>query len=136
MLADAAQVAEGKLYILGGGWNIISVGAPSAIAIRVGVPAMTGVGHYRWKLVLNDEDGRAVTVPTAAQGFAPLELGGEFEIPHPPGVWAGPTLWQLMAINLGPLPLQEGQRYVWRLFVNDLTSEHWQLPFSVRGAAG
>ena len=85
MLADAAQVAEGKLYILGGGWNIISVGAPSAIAIRVGVSAMTGVGRYRWKLVLNDEDGRAVTVPTAAQGFAPSSSGASSRSRGRPG---------------------------------------------------
>ena len=35
MLADAAQVSEGKLHILGGGWSVTGPPAPSAIALLV-----------------------------------------------------------------------------------------------------
>ena len=35
MLADAAQAADGKLYILGGGWNLIGPEpSPTAIAMH------------------------------------------------------------------------------------------------------
>ena len=38
MLADSAQVSEGKLFILGGGWSVTGPPAPSAIALHVEVP--------------------------------------------------------------------------------------------------
>ena len=38
LLADSAQVAEGKLYIIGGGWTVIGLGTPSAVAVYVSVP--------------------------------------------------------------------------------------------------
>ena len=37
LLADAAQVSEGKLHILGGGWSVTGPPAPSAIALLVEV---------------------------------------------------------------------------------------------------
>ena len=41
MLADSAQVAGGKLYILGGGWSITGpMPCPSAIAVIVVVYAV------------------------------------------------------------------------------------------------
>ena len=36
ILADSAQVADGKLYILGGGWSITGPDpTPSAVAIKM-----------------------------------------------------------------------------------------------------
>ncbi len=38
LLCDAAQVADGKLYVLGGGWSLIGPDpTPSAVAIKVDV---------------------------------------------------------------------------------------------------
>ena len=38
LLADYAVVADGKLYVSGGGWSVTSPGAPSAIAMKLDVP--------------------------------------------------------------------------------------------------
>jgi len=44
ILADGAQVADGKLYILGGGWDVIRLGSPAepipvfALAFRIVIP--------------------------------------------------------------------------------------------------
>ncbi len=38
MLADAAQVADGKLYILGGGWDTIVPAAPFAVCGIIAIP--------------------------------------------------------------------------------------------------
>ncbi|MGH2780595.1 MAG: hypothetical protein ACRDLA_04090 [Thermoleophilaceae bacterium] len=39
LLADAAQTAEGKLYVLGGGWAITGPDpSPSAVAMYIEVP--------------------------------------------------------------------------------------------------
>ena len=39
MLADAAQVANGKLFILGGGWSVTGPEpSPSAIVLKIAVP--------------------------------------------------------------------------------------------------
>ena len=42
MLADAAQVAGGKLYVLGGGWSVLYAPAPFAIALKIEVPWSVG----------------------------------------------------------------------------------------------
>jgi len=70
LLADSAQVSEGKLFVLGGGWSRIGPGpTPSAVAIIIEVPwDQTNVTH-RWRLELVDSDGRPVMwTPTPGSG--------------------------------------------------------------------
>ncbi len=133
MLADSAQASEGKLFILGGGWNITGPEpVPSAIAIYVEVSwDMTNVKHA-WKLELVDSDGDAVMVPSPLGGEQPIVIEGEFEVGRPPGVTPGTGLGIPVAINLGPLPLPPGGRYEWRLTIADESNENWRLPFSTR----
>ena len=61
MLADSAQVADGKLfYILGGGWSITGPPAPSAIALLVEVPWDQTNRRLEWRFELVDSDGYPV----------------------------------------------------------------------------
>jgi hypothetical protein len=69
-------------------------------------------------------------------GFSPLVLAGEYEMGRPPGVAKGSTLWSPIVISLGPLPLETGKHYVWKLFINYQTSEGWELPLQRGQAAG
>jgi len=49
MLCDAAQVADGKLFILGGGWSLIGPDPmPSAIAIKVDVGWHEATRAHHW----------------------------------------------------------------------------------------
>ena len=85
LLCDAAQVADGKLYILGGGWSMTGPDpVPSAVALKIEVDwHEAGVGHH-WELFLEDADGRPVMVDTP-EGSQPVEVRGEFTVAQPPG---------------------------------------------------
>ena len=134
MLCDSAQAVGGKLYILGGGWNITGPQpTPSAIAIYVEVSwDLTNVQHP-WRLELLDADDQPVLVPTPL-GEQPLVLEGMLEVGRPVGIQPGIGLGIPLAINLAPLPLQPASRYVWRLTIAGHTEDNWRLPFSTRPA--
>jgi hypothetical protein len=132
ILADAVQAAEGKLYILGGGWNITGPDpSPSGIAIYVEVSWDMANMQHPWKLELLTSDGDPVTVPTP-MGDQPVVLQGVLEVGRPVGVTPGTGLGVPLAINLGPLPLPPGGRYEWRLTIRDQADDNWRLPFSTR----
>lgn len=62
LLADAVQVANGKLFILGGGWARLTVDAlpvnrPFELAVRVIVPWTETNRKLPFELQLLDEDG-------------------------------------------------------------------------------
>ncbi len=131
LLADAAQVANGKLYILGGGWSVTWTDpTPSAIALKIEVPWDQANRRHAVKLQLLDADGHPVrpSIPGIAQ---PVEVTGEFEVGRPAGITPGTPLDALLAINLAPMPLSPA-RYVWRLSIDGQSHEDWQVAFSVR----
>lgn len=131
LLCDSAQEINGKLYILGGGWNIMNLPVgPSAVALHIHVPwDRTNIQHA-WLLELVDHDADPVMVPGPA-GEQALRAGGAFEVGRPPGVPYGSELGVSLAVTIGPLPLVPGGRYVWRLSIDGETHEDWRLPFSV-----
>jgi hypothetical protein len=133
LLADAVQAVNGKLYVLGGGWSITGPEpAPSALAIKIDVPWDEANKKHRFKLALVNEDGRAVMVPGTQ---APVEVAGEFEAGRPAGLRPGTPLDVVLAINVGPLLLEPGSRYVWRCWVDEETREDWEVGFSTRPKA-
>ena len=118
LLCDAAQVVEGKLYILGGGWSMIGPDpAPSAVALKIEVDWHEAGMPHRWELYLEDADGRPVLVETP-NGQMPMEVSGEFTVTQPPGIPEGSPIDVQLAVNLGPIPLQPGTRYKWRLTID------------------
>ncbi|MBI2469599.1 MAG: hypothetical protein HYV62_17525 [Candidatus Rokubacteria bacterium] len=133
LLADAVQAVNGKLYILGGGWSIIGPQpTPSAIAIKVDVPWDEANKKHAFRLALLDSDGREVVVPGPIKDV-PVEVSGEFEAGRPAGLRPGTPLDVVLALNIGPLPLQAGSRYVWRCWIDDQTRVDWEVSFSTRG---
>lgn len=133
LLCDAAQVADGKLYILGGGWSVTGPDpAPSAIAIKLEVDWHEAAASHHWELFLVDADGREVSFETPDGGTQLVEIRGDFEVGRPEGVPAGTPIDLPLAINLGPLPLEPGSRYTWRFTVDGGTDEAWVLGFTTR----
>lgn len=128
LLADAAQVADGKLHILGGGWSITGPPAPSAIAILVEIPWDQTNRRLEWRLELVDSDGYPVLTPEQE----PIMMGGEFEVGRPPGTPQGASIGLPLALNLAPLPLAPASRYEWRFTIDDESREDWRLAFSTR----
>lgn len=134
MLCDAAQVADGKLYILGGGWSVTGPDpAPSAIAVKIEVGWNETDQPHHWELFLVDADGQEVAVDTA-DGRQPIEIRGDFETGKPQGIPAGSPIDVPLAINLGPIPLPAGTRLTWRLVIDGETREDWALAFTTRPA--
>lgn len=135
LLADAVQAVGGKLYVLGGGWSICGPDPTQmAIGVKVEVPWDRAGRSHGFRLALEDADGGPVTVPGHG-GDKAVSVEGTFNVGRPDGVPAGTPIDVVLAINVGALRLPTGQRYVWRLFVDDETSEDWYLGFYVRPAS-
>jgi hypothetical protein len=69
MLADAAQVANGKLFILGGGWarlttESLPVSRSYELAVRVVIPWNETNRKHSFELHMVDEDGKHLLEPT------------------------------------------------------------------------
>ena len=133
MLADFAQVADGKLTIVGGGWSVTGpMPVTFAIAVLFEVPWDRANEKHRFRLDLVDADGHVVFAETE-EGEEPVVIEGEFEAGRPPGLKPGTPLDVPIAINLPGPPVPPGGRYEWRLTVNGAHESDWRLPFSTRG---
>jgi hypothetical protein len=134
LLCDAAQVADGKLYILGGGWSLTGPApAPSAIAVKIEIDWHEAVTSHHWELWLEDADGRPVQLDTP-EGPQMVEIRGDFEVGRPEGIPEGSPIDLPLAVNLGPIPLEPGGRYGWRLSIDGTQDESWTLRFTTRPA--
>jgi hypothetical protein len=132
LLADSAQVSEGKLYILGGGWTLTGpYPAPQALAIKFIVDSHElNVAHH-WEVVLEDADGRPIIVDTP-DGPQPVEVRGDFQAGEPEGALPGTPVDVPIAINFGPLPLAPASRFVWRVVIDGVTPPGGISAFSTR----
>jgi len=132
LLCDSAQVADGKLFVLGGGWSLTGPDPmPSAIAMKIDVEWHEADVVHHWELYLEDADGRPFMVDTP-EGHHPVEVRGEFTVTRPTTVPEGTPIDVALAVNLGPLPLTPGNRYSWRLVIDGESSENWALAFTTR----
>ncbi len=132
LLCDAAQVADGKLYILGGGWSLTGPDpVPSAVALKIGVDWHEAELPHHWELFLEDGDGQPVMVQTP-DGVQPVEVRGEFTVNQPQGVPEGSPIDVALAVNLGPLPLNPGSRFTWRMIIDGEALPGATLGFTTR----
>jgi hypothetical protein len=102
ILADSAQVADGKLFMLGGGWDRLSVldfkqPVSFSIAIAVMVPWSDTNEPHELTLFIENADGAKVTPefkfvvnvgrpPHAVKGQAfrtPIAVSGAWQLPGP-----------------------------------------------------
>jgi len=133
MLADAAQAVNGKLYIMGGGWSVMGPEpTPYAIALKVEVPWDETNKRHTLMLRLLDEDGRPVRVAAPNQDPVALEIPADFEVGRPAGVLPGSPIDMPVVINIGPMPLTHGRRFVWRLFIAGRSDPSWDVGFATR----
>jgi uncharacterized protein DUF6941 len=134
LLADSAQAAEGKLYVLGGGWSVIGPDpAPMALAVKIEVPwSETNVKHVV-VLELLTSDGEPVTADGPA-GPEPIKVQADFEVGRPPGLKPGTPIDVPLAVNFAPFALSPGQRYQWRLTIDGHQDEDWTVAFTTRNA--
>ena len=118
LIADSAQVADGKLYILGGGWSVTGPEpVPSAVAIKVAVDWHEFNSPHHWELILEDADGKLVQFETP-EGTQTIEVRGDFSTTTPDDVPQGTPVDVPIAVNFGPIPLAPASRFTWRLVID------------------
>jgi len=129
MLCDHAQVADGKLFINGGGISrFFGPGLPpgTSIALLLLVPWEQTNAPIHLELELLTQDGHAVRDSEGGD----VRAQARTEVGRPAGIEPGVPIDLPIAFNVGGLGLPAG-RYTWRLSVNGATHEAWQLSFSV-----
>jgi hypothetical protein len=105
MLADSAQAVEGKLYILGGAWNLLRFPEFPAslivgIAVAIDVDWNETNRPHHLDVHFEDADGNAMDP----------RIGADFEAGRPPGVVPGAELRIVFAVN-GPLTIPAAGSY-------------------------
>ena len=117
LLCDSAQVADGKLFILGGGWSLTGPGPfVHSLALKLDVPWDQANTKHKFSAVLSTEDGEPVRIGDEAEE---IRLDTQFEVGRPPGVRPGTPLEFPLAVNFGPMELPPGGRYVWLFLVDE-----------------
>jgi hypothetical protein len=128
MLADAAIVADGKLFIHGGGWDNMFVAAvPSvhpSLAVVLVIEVQWSETHVERTLEISlyDEDDQ----PVGVSAF------GNFNVGHPPGVTHGSPIVQPLALTFPGITFQKVGQYHFQVKVSD--DELERIRFGVRMA--
>ncbi|MBI4318435.1 MAG: hypothetical protein HY675_08085 [Chloroflexi bacterium] len=83
MTADSAQVVGNKLYVLGGGWDSLTINSvpaqhAMAVAISIKVPWHETNQKHKFAMDVATEDGASLA-----------KAGGEFDVGRPPGIHPG-----------------------------------------------
>ena len=94
ILADAAQVVERKLYLIGGGWDKVIVNKlpyshPMAVALSILVPWTEANIRRGFAIAIESEDGEQLA-----------KVPGQFEVGRPPGAVAGQPLRAQVALGI------------------------------------
>jgi hypothetical protein len=114
LLCDAAQVSNGKLFVLGGGWNMLAADTPAnvALAILIAVPWDQTNKQITVEAKLMTEDGEPVRVNGQV-----VEALGQMEVGRPAGVKPGTDMNAPLAIPFNGLALPVGG-YRWEIWVD------------------
>ncbi|HXI45750.1 MAG TPA: hypothetical protein VNH13_05575 [Candidatus Acidoferrales bacterium] len=105
MLADSAQAVDGKLYVLGGAWNMLRFPEfPASLMVGIAVAVdvdwlETGQRHHL-DVHFEDADGQPMDP----------RIGADFEAGRPPGAIVGAELRIVLAVN-GPLTIPTPGQY-------------------------
>jgi hypothetical protein len=117
-LADSVVSAEGKLYVQGAGWNVITAPGFPTRHPRIGIGVIVSVAYnetnteHHLAVRLEDEDGQEL--PFSGQGgeeTARARVGADFNVGRPANLPPGEEQIIAMAINLDGLVFQHPGRY-------------------------
>ncbi len=106
ILADAAQAIGGKLYMLGGGWDVLTIGGglpvqqPFAIGLGLSVPWNETNQRHNITVEIADEDGHEAA-----------RMSGQLEVGRPPGLKSGQDQRVVIALN-GVLGIEKPGSFV------------------------
>jgi hypothetical protein len=126
LVADSADVVNGKLYMLGGAWDNLKVpqlpgppAVPFAVAVGIDVPWSLTNRKLRFSVDVVDADG----------GEVAQLVGGELEVGRPPGLRAGTPQRFQITVPAQPQFTAPG-RYVIRCSVDGVEIGHTAIEVS------
>jgi hypothetical protein len=136
-VADSAQTdSHGKVHALGLGWSITSTPTSAQAVIVLIELEPNELGSHRLSIKLFDQGGKPVIVQDAVGGGQELGFAGEFTAEvsaDAPEGWPGRVA---IAVNVAPgIPLLPGQRYEWRVAVDEKHDPSWVAEFLTRKAS-
>ena len=108
LLADRAEAVNGKLYMVGGGFDRVlareleAVGVDIDVAFGVLVDYLETNVRHRFALTLENEDNQEVLPAVQA----------EFEVGRPPGMMVGQAQRVIYVVR-GPFPIRQHGGYHW-----------------------
>ena len=107
LVADRAEAVSGKLYLLGGGWDRITLAQfPGPANFDVALGVLVGYTEtnerHQFALTLEDDDNRVVLGP----------VDGQFELGRPAGLKPAQAQRFIVAVR-GPFPLPGPGCYHW-----------------------
>ncbi|MCB0828788.1 MAG: hypothetical protein KDB62_08285 [Solirubrobacterales bacterium] len=115
ILCDSAQTADGKLYLMGGGWTRLAANTAANMALGIIVHVPFDMSNRQLPLVaeLLDDDGRPVEI----EGNR-VRAEGQFELGRPAGLKQGEQMSTPFAMNFRGLNLPPGG-YVFEISIQD-----------------
>jgi hypothetical protein len=145
ILADSVVSAEGKLYVQGGGWNLLNVVSFPHQQDRIGVALVVRVPYtatnqeHRFKLWIQDEDGNAHVLGDAPPGVETEDgkiraLEGAFNVGRPPLLPPGDEQVVPLAVNLNNVVFTAPGQYSFVLELDQ--TEVTRLTFRVQQPPG
>jgi len=131
MLCDSAVVAEGKLYVQGAGWNMLSTPQFPFVQSRIGLAVVIGVPYtetnreHRLHVRLESEDGAQLPLgPPVADPDQPggvqraTGVGAQFNVGRPAVLQPGDRQNLPFAINLDQLGFESAGAYSFVLSID------------------
>jgi len=94
ILADSAEAVGGKLYMLGGGWDVLTINSafpaqhPFAIALGLSVPWNETNQRHNVSVEITSDDGQQAAT-----------MSGQLEVGRPPGIPLGQPQRVVIAMN-------------------------------------
>lgn len=128
ILADSAEVVGSKLYMLGGGWEVLTINSgfpaasPFAIALGLSVPWNETNQRHNILVEISDEDGSPVA-----------NLRGQLEVGRPVGLPTGQAQRVMVAMK-GTLGIQKPGNFVIVAKIED--QEAKRVPFRIVAGPG
>lgn len=131
VLADAAHAMAGKLYVLGGGWDVLRVARfpavhhTMAIGMRISVPWTETDREIEMAVMLVDEDGTEL--------FERGPVRHTFRVRRPPTLPEGSAIGVVRALTLNMVRFPREGSYSFQLTVDG--EDVSRIPFRVAAVA-
>lgn len=116
LLCDFAEVIGGKLYAMGGGWNICAAGPRNlSVAIRISVPWSEANVDHSLALRLQDDGGNTIEIGAPPR---PVVVEGGFQVGRPPGTPQGWDLDYTAVFTFNGILFEPSTIYRWQLEID------------------